>query len=201
MKKRRIYHKTAAVLAMSILLTGTCSFSARANALDDAKKFLLDLKDKAVKFLDDSGIAPTVKEGYDAAVDFVFTYETQPDDADMENLARSWAVTAWLADEEKEESNTYYFDNHTLTMVEDLAQIGRGYNLKKTPDGSSLNEKHSGVLKAVVKSATVYTVEWVNYNDELAQSLMQKMKEKNASETEAGQSAAAPQTEEEKTES
>lgn len=201
MKKRRTYHKTAAVLAMSILLTETCSFSARANALDDAKTFLLDLKDKVVKFLDDSGIAPTVKEGYDAAVDFVFTYETQPDDADMENLARSWAVTAWLADEEKEESNTYYFDNHTLTMVEDLTQIGRGYNLKKTPDGSTLSEKHTGVLKAVVKSASVYAVEWVNYNDELTQSLMQKMKEKNASETESVQSAAAPQTEEEKTES
>ena len=53
-------------------------------------------------------------------------------------------------DEEKEASNVYYFDNHTLTMVEDLTQIGRGYNLKKTPEGSGLNGKHTGILKAVV---------------------------------------------------
>lgn len=201
MKVRRVCHKITAVLALSILLTGTCSFSVRANALDDAKKFLFDLKDKVVKFLDDSGIAPTVKDGYNAAVDFIVTYETQPDDADMEKLARSWAVTAWLADEEKEESNTYYFDNHTLTMVEDLTKIGRGYNLKKTPEGSSLNEKYTGVLKAVVTSATVYSVEWVNYSDELTFSLMQKMKEKNASETETAQPGAASPAAEEMTES
>ena len=200
MKIRRSYHKIAAVLGLSVLLTGTGSFSARANVLDDAKKFLFDLKDKAVKYLDDSGIAPTVKDGYNAAVDFIVTYETQPDDADMEKLARSWAVTAWLADEEKEESNTYYFDNHTFTMVEDLTQIGRGYNLKKTPEGSSLNEKYTGVLKAVVNSATEYTVQWVNYNDELTFSLMQKMKEKNASETEAGHAGAASPAAEEMTE-
>ena len=201
MKIRRIYHKITAVLALSIMLTGTCSFSARANTLDDAKKFLLDLKDKAVKFLDDSGIAPTVKDGYDAAVDFIVTYETQPDDADMEKLARSWAVTAWLADEEKEESNVYYFDNHTLTMVEDLTKIGRGYNLKKTPDGSNLKEKHSGILKAVVKSATVYTVEWVDYNDELTLCLTQKLKENNTAETETEYSEETSPAAEEMTES
>ena len=83
MKIRRVCHKITAVLALSVMLTGTCSFSARANALDDAKKFLFDLKDKVVKFLDDSGIAPTVKDGYNAAVDFIVTYETQPDDVDM----------------------------------------------------------------------------------------------------------------------
>ena len=48
MKIRRIYHKITAVLTLSVMLTGTCSFSARANALDDAKKFLFDLKDKVV---------------------------------------------------------------------------------------------------------------------------------------------------------
>ena len=201
MKIRRIYHKITAVLALSIMLTGTCSFSARADTLDDAKTFLLDLKDKAVKFLDDSGIAPTVKDGYDAAVDFIVTYETQPDDADMEKLARSWAVTAWLADEEKEESNVYYFDNHTLTMVEDLTKIGRGYNLKKTPDGSNLKEKHSGILKAVVKSATVYTVEWVDYNDELTLCLTQKLKENNTAETETEYSEETSPAAEEMTES
>lgn len=201
MKIRRLYHKVTAVLAMSVMLTGTCSFSARANTLDDAKKFLLGLKDKVVKFLDDSGIAPTVKGGYDAAVDFIVTYETQPDDADMEKLARSWAVTAWLADEEKEESNTYYFDNHTFTMVDDLTKIEHGYNLKKTPEGSNLKEKHTGILKAVVKSATVYTVEWVDYNDELTFCLTQKLKEKNAAQTEAEHSKAASPAEEEMTES
>ena len=96
----------------------------------------------------------------------------------MESLARTWAVTAWLKDEEKEKSNTYYFDNHTYSMTENPTEIGSGYNLKKTPDGSSLNGKHTGILKAVVADATNYTVTWVNYEDEVNLYLLQKMKEK-----------------------
>ena len=173
-------------------MTCTTPVTARADFLSDAKEKgtwliekVVELKDNVVSFLEEKGITPAIRQGYDTLVDFIFTYETQPDDEDMENLARSWAVTAWLEDEEKEESNVYYFDNHTLTMVEDLTQIGRGYNLKKNPSGSGLNGKYTGILKAVVKSASMYTVEWVNYDEEISLLLMQKMQEKkNTAETE-----------------
>ena len=183
MKKlnRVIKKHVSAALALSMLTALTFSFRAQAGVLDDAMDFIVGVKDKAVEILNDSGIGPAVKGGYDTVTDFIFTYETQPDDADMESLARSWAVTTWLSDEEKEESNTYYFDNHTLRMVEDPSQIGRGYNLKKTPDGSGLNGVHTGILKAVVADATNYAVTWVNYDDELNMYLLQKMKEKNDS--------------------
>ena len=175
---RGIKKRVAAAMVLSMLSAGTFSFSAQASSLDDARDFIIGVKDKIVEVLDNTGIGPAVKNGYDTVTDFVFTYETQPDDSDMENLARSWAVTMWLADEEKGESNIYYFDNHTLRMVEDPTQIGRGYNLKKTPEGSSLNGVHTGILKAVVADATNYTINWVNYDDELNMYLLQKMQEK-----------------------
>lgn len=173
-------------MALALLMAGTCSFGARADVLEDAKEFILGLKDKAGAVLNDTGIGPAVKDGYNTAVDFVFTYETQPDDEDMESLARSWAVTAWLADEEKVkgESCTYYFDNHSLSMVKDPTKIGRGYNLKKSPAGSGLNGKLTGILKAVVADATNYSVMWVNYDDEVMIYLAQKMKESKGTETE-----------------
>ena len=146
--------------------------------------------DQVMKVLNDSGIAPALKQGYTTVTDFVFTYETQPDDPDMESLARSWAVTAWLGDDDKQETNVYYFDNHTLTMVEDPTIIGRGYNLKKTPDGSFLNGQYTGILKAVVTSPTTYTVEWVNYDDEINMYLLQKMQEKKGAAAEGGAEAA-----------
>lgn len=198
MKKMKMITRRhlAAALSLSILMATVSPFSARADFMSDAKEkgeWLLnkanELKDQALEFLDEKGITPAIKEGYNTAVDFIFTYETQPDDDDMENLARSWAITAWLADEEKEESNTYYFDNHTLTMVKDPTKIGRGYNLKKTPAGSSLNGKYTGILKAVVTSATMYTVSWVNYDEEVTLYLLQKMQEKKAEETETEKGA------------
>ena len=192
MSKRSIIRRksAAAALTLSLFLTAACPFRAQANVFDDGKEFLIGVKDKAAKFLDDIGVIPAVKSGYNTAVDFVFNYETQPDDPDMESLARSWAITTWLGDDEKEESNTYYFDNHTLTMVEDLTKIGHGYNLKKSPEGSSLNGVHTGVLRAVVNDATTYTVEWVNYDDEMNMYLLKKMQEKKAAETEAAADAA-----------
>lgn len=186
MKNRKKFsRKSAAALALSLLIVGAAPATAQANVLDDAKETILGLWKKATDFLQEYGVTDTVKQGYDTVTDFLFTYETQPDDEDMESLARSWAVTTWLADEEKEESNIYYFDNHTLTMVEDPTQIGRGYNLSKSPAGSSVGGKHTGILKAVVADAATYTVEWVNYDDELNQYLLRKMQEKNAPETEA----------------
>jgi hypothetical protein len=109
----------------------------------------------------------------------------------MENLAKSWAITAWLADENKKESNVYYFDNHTLTMVEDPSQIGHGYNLGRSPEGSTLSGRHTGILKAVVTDASNYTVSWSNYEDEVNFYLMEKMREKNAPETEEAADASA----------
>ena len=192
MKTSKRRNHIAAALTLSLIVTCTTPVTARADFLSDAKEKgtwliekVVELKDNVVSFLEEKGITPAIRQGYDTLVDFIFTYETQPDDEDMENLARSWAVTAWLEDEEKEESNVYYFDNHTLTMVEDLTQIGRGYNLKKNPSGSGLNGKYTGILKAVVKSASMYTVEWVNYDEEISLLLMQKMQEKkNTAETE-----------------
>lgn len=190
MKKRRIHHrtihqKTAAALTLSLLVVAACAFPARANAVDDAKQFLSGLGKKVSQAVEDSGVGPAVAGAYDTVTDFIFTYETQPDDNEMESLARSWAITAWLEDEEKQESgNTYYLDNHTFTMVKDLTKIGRGYNQKKTPEGSYLNGKHTGILKAVVNTASVYTVEWVDYDNELNIYLARKIKEKRAAETE-----------------
>ena len=146
--------------------------------------------DKVMQFLNDTGIAPALKQGYSTVTDFVFTYETQPDDPDMESLARSWAVTAWLGDNDKQETNVYYFDNHSLSMVEDPTMIGRGYNLKKTPEGSFLNGQYTGILKAVVTSPTTYTVEWVNYDDEVNMYLLQKMKEKKGTSDNTGEETA-----------
>ncbi len=179
---------TAAALTLSLILSGTCAFSAQANVLDDIGSMFSGLGDKIATFFNDIGVGPAVKPAFDAVTDLVFTYETQPDDSDMENLARSWAITAWLADEDKQASNTYYFDNHTLKMVEDLAQIGSGYNQSKTPDGSYLTAKNTGILKAIVEDASTYSVEWVNYTDELNMYLLQQMQEKNA-ETESGTQA------------
>jgi hypothetical protein len=170
--------RLAAALSLSLMVTGACAVPAHANILDDAKKAISGAVGKAGEVLNDTGIAPAVKNAYNTVTDFIFTYETQPDDAQMESLARTWAVTAWLKDEEKEKSNTYYFDNHTYSMTENPTEIGSGYNLKKTPDGSSLNGKHTGILKAVVADATNYTVTWVNYEDEVNLYLLQKMKEK-----------------------
>ena len=141
--------RLAAALSLSLMVTGACAVPAHANILDDAKKAVTGAADQVSEVLNDTGIAPAVKNAYDTVTDFIFTYETQPDDAQMESLARTWAVTAWLKDEEKEKSNTYYFDNHTYSMTENPTEIGSGYNLKKTPDGSSLNGKHTGILKAV----------------------------------------------------
>lgn len=185
---RKITRRAAAALSLSLIIGTLAPISAQANVVDDAKDFIVGIGGKAGKFLDDIGVAGAVKSGYDTVNDFVFNYETQPDDDQMESLARTWAVTAWLADEDKEESNTYYFDNHTLTMTEDLTQIGSGYNLSKTPEGSYLNGRYTGVLKATVNDATNYTVEWVNYDDELNMylaKLMQKKQAENAPETEA----------------
>lgn len=181
----------AAVLSLSLLFAGMTPVCAQANVLDDAKELLSDLGHKIGTFLDDIGVGEVLKEGYNTAADFVFTYETQPDDAEMEGLARTWAITAWLADEEKGETNTYYFDNHTLTMVKDLTQIGRGYNLNKTPDGSTLNGKHTGVLKATVANATDYTVAWANYDDELSLYMAKLMKEKQDADAAAAETEAA----------
>ncbi len=175
---------TAAAVAVSLLLAGTCSFSAQANVLDDIGSAVSGAGEKIGKFLNDIGVGPVLKSGYDAVVDFVFTYQTQPDDSEMEALARSWAITTWLADKDKEDSNIYYFDNHSLTMVEDPTQIGGGYNVSKTPEGSYLDGKKTGILKAVVTDPTIYSVEWVNYDDELNMYLLQKMKEKKDAETE-----------------
>ena len=179
--------RLTAVLSLSLMVTGASACSAHANILDDAKKAVTGAADQVSEVLNDTGIAPAVKNAYDTVTDFIFTYETQPDDAQMESLARTWAVTAWRKDEEKEKSNTYYFDNHTYSMTENPTEIGNGYNLKKTPEGSSLNGKHTGILKAVVADATNYTVSWVNYDDEVNLYLLQKMKEKqgDTAETES----------------
>ncbi len=182
--RRNGRRSAAAAVALSLFIAGTGSFNAQANVLDDIKNGFSSLGHTVGDFLNDTGIGPVVKSGYDAVTDFIFTYETQPDDTEMENLARSWAVTAWLADEDKKDTNTYYFDNHTMKMVEDLTQIGSGYNQEKTPEGSYLSGKRTGVLKATVADAASYTVEWVNYQDELNLYLAMKMKEKKDAETE-----------------
>ena len=192
---RKITRRAAAALSLSLIIGTLAPISAQANVVDDAKDFIVGIGGKAGKFLDDIGVAGAVKSGYDTVNDFVFNYETQPDDDQMESLARTWAVTAWLADEDKEESNTYYFDNHTLTMTEDLTQIGSGYNLSKTPEGSYLNGRHTGVLKATVNDATNYTVEWVNYDDELNLYLAKLMQQKNAANAPETETAIAPETE------
>lgn len=186
MKIRHYTRRIAASLVLTMMLAGAFSMCAQADVLDDAREMLAGVKDKVVGFLEQYGIAQTLKGGYDRVTDFMFTYETQPDDSDMEKLAQSWAVTAWLADEDKKETNIYYFDNHTYSMVEDLTEIGRGYNLKKTPSGSYLNGKYTGVLKATVTNATSYNVEWVNYDEELSMYLLSKMQE-SESESEPAQ--------------
>ena len=187
--KMRSRRMAAAAMILSLLLSGAACIPASAGPLDDAKEAAKGLADKAGGFLEDIGVAGFFKKGYNAVTDFIFTYETQPDDSDMESLARSWAITMWLDDEDKQESNIYYFDNHTLKMTEDLTQIGSGYNLSKTPDGSYLNGKYTGVLRATVKDATQYTVEWVNYDDEVNLYLLQKMKERQEAESETENTA------------
>lgn len=184
---------TAAALALSLCIAGAGSFNAQANVLDDIKNGISGLGRSIGGFLDNIGVGPVLKDGYDAVTDFIFTYETQPDDNEMENLARSWAVTAWFADEDKEDTNTYYFDNHTLTMVEDLTQIGKGYNHSKTPEGSYLTRKNTGVLKATVTSPTNYAVEWANYQDEMNVYLAKLAKAKKNSA--AGTAGTANETE------
>ncbi len=180
----------AAALTMSLFLAGTCSFGAQAGAIENAGNVFSGVGSQVGSFLNDIGIGPALKSVYDAVVDFVFTYQTQPDDSDMELLARSWALTTWLADEDKDDTNIYYFDNDTMTMVEDLTQIKGGYNVSKTPDGSYLNGKKTGILKAVVTDATTYNVEWVNYDDEMNLYLLQKMNSAE-SETQAQQESVA----------
>ena len=177
--------RTACMLLLSVVAAGAASVPVYAGVVDDVTGFLGDVAGDAGAFLDDIGVGPVLRNGYNAASDFLFSYETQPDDADMESLARSWAVTAWLADQDKQDSNVYYFDNHTLTMVDDPAKIGGGYNLSKSPEGSTLTSRHSGILKAVVADASNYTVSWSNYEDEINFYLLEKMRQKNAPETEA----------------
>ena len=183
MRKRKMTTRRnmAAVLSLSLLIAGSASIPAWAGVLDDVGETLRGVGEKIGEFSDQIGVGPVLRDGYNAVSDFIFTYETQPDDHEMENLARSWAVTAWLADEDREETNTYYFDNDTLTMMEDLTRIKGGYNLSKTPEGSYLNGKHTGILKAVVNDATNYTVEWANYDDEVNLYMLQKLKSKNGS--------------------
>ena len=187
--KMRSRRMAEAAMILSLLLSGAACIPASAGPLDDAKEAAKGLADKAGGFLEDIGVAGFFKKGYNAVTDFIFTYETQPHDSDMESLARSWAITMWLDDEDKQESNIYYFDNHTLKMTEDLTQIGSGYNLSKTSDGSYLNGKYTGVLRATVKDATQYTVEWVNYDDEVNLYLLQKMKERQEAESETENTA------------
>lgn len=191
MKTRRATKRIAVSLALSVLMAGSFSTYASADVLDDVKEFFINAKDTVVGFLDEYGVTSALKNGYDRVTDFIFTYETQPDDPDMENLARSWAVTAWLADKEKEDTNIYYFDNHSLTMVEDLAKISGGYNLRNTPEGSFLNGKNTGILKATVRSASSFNVEWVNYEEEASMYFLQKMRGTNKTAP-----AAAAETEE-----
>ncbi len=180
----------AVALTMSLFLAGTCSFGAQAGAIENAGNVFSGIGSQVGSFLNDIGIGPALKSAYDAVVDFVFTYQTQPDDSDMELLARSWALTTWLADEDKDDTNIYYFDNDTMTMVEDLTQIRGGYNVSKTPDGSYLNGAKTGILKAVVTDATTYSVEWVNYDDEMNLYLLQQMKSAE-SETQAQEEGGA----------
>ena len=110
----------------------------------------------------------------------------QPDDVSMEKLANTWAVTEYVTTEHAE-AVTYYFSNQTYRMVMNPAEIGGGYN-KKAVMGYS---KGNAILTAVMSSATVYSVFWSGYEEEITAYLMRQKKAQEESEKQAAEAESA----------
>ena len=179
MKKRsgNITRRLTALMLASVLFTMLFSSAAQANILDDAKK-------KLIEWDQQFHVTQTLKDTWDTASkkvhDLIFSYDMQPDDDILIKLAESWAITEYLTGAHKGEPWVYYFDNSTNRMVEDPTGIGKGYNKKKTPAGSSLSGVRTGIIQATVMNAASCKIEWVNYNDAVNAYLLAKMEEKNA---------------------